>query len=263
MERVLIDDLRDPRLAPYRDLKVSNTSRHLGQFVVEGEKLFQRLCASRFPVASVLVGDRHEARVADRVPPGVPLYVLPESLISRLVGFNFHQGVLACGHRQAWPNLEEVAATAGPRSMIVICPKIDNPENLGAMIRIADVFGLDAVIVGGRAPDPLSRRVLRVSMGTVLRLPAIVSEHLQMDVEQLQLEQGFSLAATVLDSSAVPLDEFVRPDRLGIVFGCEGNGLEPEWIDRCDQRLTIPMRSGAESLNVAVSAGIVLYHLSR
>jgi tRNA G18 (ribose-2'-O)-methylase SpoU len=263
MERILIDDLRDPRLAAYRDLKASNASRHLGQFVVEGERLFERLCASRFPVASVVAGDQHEALVADRVSHGVPLYVLPEPLVSRLVGFNFHRGVLACGYRQPWPDLDEVGAKAELRSTIVICPRIDNPENLGAMIRIADVFGLSAVIVGGRAPDPLSRRVLRVSMGTVLRLPVIVSGHLQNDVERLRSAHGFALAATVLDPSAVALDEFVRPGRLGVVFGCEGNGLEPEWIDRCDQRLTIPMRPGAESLNVAVAAGIIVYRLMR
>src|SRR3954451_24112859 len=94
-----IADLDDPRVAIYRQLKATNQTRWSGQFVVEGEKLLDRLLASRFPVASVLVDERHEAGVAPKVPAGVPLYVVPDAALDLLVGFNFHQGVLACGER--------------------------------------------------------------------------------------------------------------------------------------------------------------------
>ncbi len=260
MPRVPIDDLGDPRIAVYRHLKATNLTRAGDWFVVEGEKLVDRLIASPFPLASILVTDRHEPRIAARVPADVPLFVVPHSLIGAVVGFNFHQGVLGCGLRRPWPDLGETVERAGERLTLVVCPRLDNPENLGAIVRIGDVFGVDAILVGGRCPDPFSRRVLRVSMGMVLRIPVIASEDLKRDLEWLRSRSGVQLAATVVDPGAEPLDTAGRPDRFALLLGCEGNGLEPSWINLCDRRITIPMRSGAESLNVAVAAGILLYH---
>ncbi|GAC1466724.1 MAG: RNA methyltransferase [Isosphaeraceae bacterium] len=263
MTAVSIDDLDDPRIAIYRHLKAHNLTRHSGQFVVEGEKLFERLVASRFPVASVLVTDRLMSRVASLVPSGAPLYVLSEEAISALVGYRFHQGVLACGQRCPWPEVETIVGEAGERSTLIVCPRLDNPENLGTIARLADVFGVDALLVGGRCPDPFSRRVLRVSMGSVLRVPVIRTDNLRREVDRLRCDLGFTTAATVVDPGAEPLDAFQRPNRLALFLGCEGNGLEPEWVESCAQRITIPMRPNAESLNVAVAAGIVLHHVTR
>jgi tRNA G18 (ribose-2'-O)-methylase SpoU len=263
MPMIPIADLDDPRVAMYRDLKATNRTRHLGQFVVEGEKLFDRLRASPFPLASVLATDRLEPRIAPRVPAVVPLFVVPEARIGDLVGYNFHRGVLACGYRRPWPGLDQVARAAGRRLTLVVCPELHNPENLGAIIRLGDVFGIDAVVVGGACPDPFSRRVLRVSMGTSLRLPVIASANLARDTEELRSRWGVQLAATVVDPTAEPLDSAGRPDRLALLLGSEGAGLDPAWVARCDRRITIPMRPGAESLNVAVAAGIVLYHFTR
>jgi tRNA G18 (ribose-2'-O)-methylase SpoU len=260
MPRVAIEDLDDPRIALYRHLKATNRTRGSDQFVVEGEKLLDRLLASPFPIASALVTDRAEGRIAPKVSDDVPLYVVPHDHIDLLVGFNFHRGVLACGRRRPWPGLAEIVARAGRRATLVVCPTLDNPENLGAIVRIADVFGADAVLTGGRCPDPLSRRVLRVSMGTALGLPVIASANLARDVERLRSDWGFERVATVVDPGAEPIDEFRRSDRLALFLGRESEGLEPEWVAHCDRRVTIPMRPEAESLNVAVAAGIVLYH---
>jgi tRNA G18 (ribose-2'-O)-methylase SpoU len=266
MPRIPIADLDDPRIAIYRHLKATNLTRASGQFVVEGEKLLDRLLASPFRLASVLTGDRHEGRLAAKVPSEVPRYVVPHPLLDLLVGFNFHQGVLACGERSPWPwpDLVGLVDRAGKSSTLVVCPRLDNPENLGALIRLGDVFGIDAIVVGPRCPDPLSRRVLRVSMGTSLRLPVIVSGDLENDLARLVLAGGFTTVATVVasDAKAEPLDTFRRPDRLALVLGSESAGLGPEWVGRSDRRLTIPMRPGAESLNVAVAAGIILHHVT-
>jgi tRNA G18 (ribose-2'-O)-methylase SpoU len=261
MPRLPIDDLDDPRLAMYRHLKATNLTRGSDQFVVEGETLVGRLLDSRFPVASVLTTDRLEPRVAPRVPEGVPVFVVPHDRIEALVGFNFHRGVLACGRRRPWPDPGEIARASGPRSAVVVCPRIDNPENLGAVVRIADVFGADAVLAGGRCPDPLSRRVLRVSMGSALRVPVIRPDDLASEVGRLRRDHGFETVATVTDPAAEPLGRFRRSGRLALFLGSEGHGLEPAWLALCDRRLTIPMRPGAESLNVAVAAGIVLHQL--
>ena len=263
MPRIPIADLDDPRIAPYRHLKATNLTRDTETFVVEGEKLLDRLLTSRFPTLSVLADDRHEARVAGRIPPEVPLYVVPHDLVDDLVGFQFHRGILACGRRLPPPSLDAILGAAGGRMTMVACPELANPENLGAIIRIGDVFGVDAVLVGGPCPDPLSRRVLRVSMGTALRLPVIPCADLAADARRLESAHGFQLLATVLDPAAEPLDAAPRPDRLALFLGGEGDGLGPEWLALCPRRLTIPMRPGAESLNVAVAAGIFLHHFSR
>ena len=265
MPAIPIDDPDDPRLAMYRHLKATNLTRHAGRFVVEGEPLFDRLRASRFPMASVLASDRHAPRLSGRVPEGVPLYVMPHARLEALVGFNFHRGVLACAERRPGPDLDAVVRGAGPRATLVVCPRIDNPENLGAIIRIADVFGVAAVVTGPRCPDPLSRRVLRVSMGTSLRVPVVTPDDLPAEADRLRSDEGFQLAASVTDPSAEPIDALARsrPDRLALALGPEAHGLDPGWLARCDRRVTIPMRPGAESLNVAVAAGILLYELTR
>ncbi|HEV3166057.1 MAG TPA: RNA methyltransferase [Isosphaeraceae bacterium] len=263
MPRVLIDRLDDPRIAIYRNLKATNLTRHTDLFVVEGEKLLDRLRQSRFPLASVLVTDRHEPRLASRVPDDVPRYVVPHALIDAIVGFRYHLGVLASGRRRPWPGLDETIRAAGPRLALIICPQLDSPENLGSIVRIGDVFGVDAVVVSDRCPDALSRRVLRVSMGSSLRLPVIESDDLKHDVAQLGSEWAIQRIAAVADPSAEPFDAPPRADRLALFLGSEAHGLAPEWIERCDRRVTIPMRPGAESLNVAVAAGILLHYYLR
>lgn len=262
MPTIPIRDPDDPRLEVYRHLKATNATRGGDRFVVEGEKLVDRLLASRFTVDSVLTSDRHAARVGSRLPEGVTHYVVPQGRIDELVGYNFHQGALACGVRRPWPTLGEIVAAAGRRLTLLVCPRLDNPENLGALIRLGDVFGVDALLSGPSCPDPLSRRVLRVSMGTALRLPVLAFVDLGREVEVFRVEHGLALAAAVTDPDAVPIGRFGRPERLGLVLGRESAGLDPAWVARCDHRLTIPMRPGADSLNVAVAAGILLHQLA-
>jgi tRNA G18 (ribose-2'-O)-methylase SpoU len=208
------------------------------------------------------VTDRYEARIAPQVPTDVPLFVIPHDRINTLVGFHYHQGVLACAKRGAWPALEPFVSRLGTRAVLVLCPELDNPENLGAIVRLSDVFGADAVLVGSRGcPDPLSRRVLRVSMGTALRVPVIAVDDLESASDRLHADWAFQRYATVTDPTAEPLPALCRPDRLALVLGGEADGLSSSWTSRCERRVTIPMRAGAESLNVALAASILLYAL--
>ena len=113
MPRIPIDDLDDPRLAIYRHLKATNETRGGDTFIVEGEKLVHRLLSSRFPTDSVLVTDRYEGHHAPVVPDDVPMFVIPHGRIETLVGYHFHRGVLACGHRRGWPDLDSTLQAAG------------------------------------------------------------------------------------------------------------------------------------------------------
>jgi tRNA G18 (ribose-2'-O)-methylase SpoU len=263
MGRVPIDDLDDPRIGIYRSLKATNQTRGLEQFVVEGERLVDRLLASRFPTVSVLMTDRHEPRLLSRIPEGVPAFVVPHELIDRLVGFPFHRGVLACGSRRPWPSLDQLVSGGDKRLTLVICPKISNPENLGAIARIGDVFGIDAILSGPTCPDPFSRRVLRVSMGAVLSLPVIVSERLSETADHLARSDHVEFFGAVADPGAESFDSVSRPRRLALVLGDEHEGVDREWLGKCRKTITIPMRAGAGSLNVAVAAGILIHGLTR
>jgi tRNA G18 (ribose-2'-O)-methylase SpoU len=262
MLRITVADLDDPRMAVYRSLKASNQTRWLGQFVVEGERLAERLLVSRFPVVSFLVTDRHEPKLSVRVPDDVPVYVVPHERIDELIGFRFHRGVLACGKRTPWPSLDEIFAGRTGRATVIVCPRLSNPDNLGAIARIGDVFGIDALVVGSDCPDPLSRRVLRVSMGSVLHLPLVVSEQLESAADKLVQEHGFQVWGAVADPLAEPFDRLQRPERLAVVFGDEDRGIDAEWLRKCHKLVTIPMRPGASSLNVAAAAGILVYCLA-
>lgn len=262
MSIIPISRLDDPRLAVYRSLKATNQTRGLDQFVVEGPKLVERLRDSRFPIVSVLAEDHRADALASLVSPDVPLYAAPSALFRELIGFAFHQGVLACGRRSPWP-WPGPGSFANGRLTLVACPDVQSPENLGSIFRLADVFGVDGVLLGPSCPDPFSRRVLRVSMGFALHRPAWVVPDLLGHCARLRAEEGFALLAAVATEGAEPFDERPRPERLVLVLGNEANGLGSDWLEASDRRLTIPMRPGAESLNVALAAGILLHHFSR
>jgi tRNA G18 (ribose-2'-O)-methylase SpoU len=257
-----IGEVEDPRLEVYRHLKDTNATRWLRRFVVEGMKLVERLLASRYPVESVVCLERHVARVEERLGAGseVPVYVVEPRLATELVGYNFHQGALAAGERLAGPGLarflEELPAVAS----LIGLPRCDNPENLGTLIRLADVFGVGGLVVGRCCPDPLSRRVLRVSMGAALGVPVVVVDDPVEALGKMREAGGFRLYAAEARGDAEDFARVSLGPRTVWVFGRESAGLAPEVSALCDARVTIPMRPGADSLNLASSASILLQH---
>jgi tRNA G18 (ribose-2'-O)-methylase SpoU len=261
--RIFIDHLDDLRLQPYRNLKASNLMRRGELFIAEGTRVVDRLLRSDFETVSVLLAEKREAEWLPRIPARVPVYIVPQELGKELVGFNFHVGVVACGRRRPGPSLEQALPKDRNRLTVVVCPNCDNPENLGAILRISRGFGVDLVLLGPGCCDPFSRRVLRVSMGTAFRQPIRETRDLAGELKRLRTEWGFHLVATVVDRSAVPLARSTRPPRLGLLFGNEAAGLSRDWIAACDQSVTIPMAAETDSLNVAVAAGIFLHHFTR
>lgn len=262
MPVIRVAELTDPRLDPYRSLKTTNHTRDARLFVAEGEKLVERLLASRFAVDSVLVNPSHVDRIEPLVPAEVPIYLVSAAELETLIGFNFHRGVLACGRRQPGPTLEDILDPPRERLTLVVCPDVKDPENLGSIIRTSSAFGVDALILGTACGDPFSRRILRVSMGSILRLPCLQTDDIPKCLQALR-EAGIELTATVLDPAAEPLSEFRRGPRTAILFGSEGHGLSGDVVALCQRRLTIAMNPGIDSLNVAVAAGIFLQHLTR
>lgn len=258
-----IDSLDDPRVAPYRNLKDRELAREGNRFIAEGEQVVRRLIESDCPVDSVLLSDRRAGEIAPIVPEPVPVYVLPDVLVHQVLGYKFHSGVMACGVRKASTPLDEAIGRLDRQATIMILPEIANTENLGLLMRIAAGFGVDALLLGERSCDPFYRQSVRVSMGAVFRLNLIQSGDLMTDLERLKSRWGFELAAAVLDDDAVSLETVARPARLGLVFGNEAQGLPLDVIAACNRKITIPMKLGTDSLNVAVAAAVFLYHFGR
>ena len=259
LRRVQVTD-DDPLLVPYRQLKASNPTRWAEHFIAEGDRVVERLLARPIEVLSVVISERWLERFESRVSPETPLLVLPDAQISELVGFQFHRGALACARRPRSPTLENLIPSGQARCTLVACPEVVDPENLGTILRCSAALGVDAVLVGAASADPYSRRVLRVSMGTAFSLPLRQSPDLAEEMRRLRAESGVEWVATVLDEGAEKLSTVRRKPRQGLVFGSEGHGLSPAWLELCERRVTLPMSGGTDSLNVGVAAGVFLYH---
>ncbi|MFM9963606.1 MAG: TrmH family RNA methyltransferase [Planctomycetaceae bacterium] len=278
MPLIPIQTLDDPRLTVFRDVKATRHSKWKGRFIAEGARLVKRLLQSDYLVESLLLSEGRVDEFSTWLRPDVPAFVMPNTLAAELVGYNFHCGAMACAMRKPGPSLDEIMARGGERMTFVVCPDVNDPENIGTLIRLGAAFGIDAMLLGPACADPFSRRVLRVSMGNALTLPIVCSQDLNADLRRLKSEWQVQLAATVVENTdptddddddvgvratehAEPLSQAGRPARLALLFGNEANGLGPEWLELCDRRLTIPMRA-ADSLNVAIAAGIFLHHFT-
>ena len=267
MPFISLTDLNDPRLDPYRNLKLTNQTRTTGHLIAEGHRVVRRLGVSDFAVESIVVSERRKHTIDDIDSDRYQIFVIPEEVGTQLVGFEFHAGVLAAGKRRESPSISEwLPRNATESELVVVCPRITDPDNLGTLMRLCVGFGVRALLLGPGSTDPYSRRVLRVSMGHAFFLPIIQTDDLAPHLIALRERHGFRFLATVLDETATPLDQFPfggASDRvatpMGLFLGNEADGLDPEWVDFCHDRVTIPMGPQADSLNVSVAAGIFLH----
>lgn len=260
------EPVAERRLDPYRALKQTNDTARRGLFIAEGDKLVERLLTSRLKVESVLVGESYVERFARLMPEHQPTFVVPDDALRDLVGYEFHRGVLACGVRPAPPTLTDLVAgmsSGRQHGTLVVCPDVQDPENLGSIVRIAAGFGVAGLLLGPKCADPFSRRVQRVSMGNVYELPIAATDDVAAALVELRTAHRFESWGTVLDVDAESLGTRLRPERLALVFGSEGHGIPTDVVAACDRKVIIPMRPGVDSLNVAVAAGIFLYELTR
>ncbi len=208
---------------------------------------------------------RRAAAVSPLVPADVPVYVAEASVVNGVLGYRFHSGVMAVSRRKPAVSVDQLAdAWRGEEPVtLVVCPEVSNTDNMGSLIRIASAFGATGMVLGERCCDPFYRQSVRVSMGTIFRMPLVRSTDLMDDLRRLRERWGVQLIGTVCDGDAEPLAGASRPERIGILFGNEAQGLSPEHLAACDRRVTIPMRLGTDSLNVSVAAGVVLYHFTQ
>ena len=238
-----------------------------GIFIAEGLKVISHALDAGCVPVSFLVERRHIQGKAHETLArceGVPVYTADSAVLEKLTGFALTRGVLCAMKRPAPQDVQTICANA---RRIAVLEGIVDPTNVGAIFRNAAAMGLDAVLLTPNCCDPLGRRAVRVSMGTVFQVPwARIGENAadwpEAGLEQLR-EMGFKTAAMALDESALSIKEpaLHEAEKLAIVLGAEGDGLTTQTIARCNYTVYIPMAHGVDSLNVAAASAIAFWEL--
>ncbi|MGO4121840.1 TrmH family RNA methyltransferase [Arthrobacter sp. YAF16] len=260
-----LESADDPRVADYTQL----TDVHLrklrepaeGMYIAESSRVLRRALAAGHRPRSFFLAEKWIQDLADVFEeyPDVPAYIGSAALLEEITGFHLHRGAMAAMHRPAPVPLPHLLA--GARRIAVLEDIVDH-TNVGAIFRSAAALGLDAVLVSPRCGDPLYRRSVRVSMGTVFQVPWARLDTWPGELAVLK-EHGFLVAAMELTPDAVDVDVLAarNPERLALVLGTEGAGMSEETLAAVDLAVKIPMRPGVDSLNVAAASAVAFWEL--
>lgn len=261
MPVIPVHDPADPRLADYAGLTDVALRRGLeperGLYMAEGAKVIARALAAGHEPRSVLTTERWLNSIA--VPASTPVYVAPAEVLEQITGYQVHRGALAAMHRPVLPPLAHLARDA---RRIVVLEGIVDHTNVGAIFRSVAGLGADAVVVAPTCADPLYRRSIKVSMGTVFQVPWTRAANWPDALTELR-DIGFTVAALALSAEAMSLEEFAAAghERVALVMGAEGDGLTRAAQQAADVTVTIPMARGVDSLNVAAASAVALWAL--
>lgn len=241
-----------------------------GIFIAESPKVVIRALDAGYEPVSMLAEDRHldcEARTILERCPDMPVYTAPFHVLTKLTGYQLTRGVLCAMHRKPLPRVKELCKNA---NRIAILENVMNPTNVGAIIRSAAALNIDAVLLTEGCSNPLYRRAIRVSMGTVFQVPWTflreeeTGEWPDGGICYLK-EMGFSIASMALHNESVDINnpQLQREEKLAIVLGTEGDGLMDATIEASDYTIKIPMSHGVDSLNVAAASALAFWELGK
>jgi tRNA G18 (ribose-2'-O)-methylase SpoU len=259
-----ITNAADSRLDDFRkltDVALRRTTEPArGLYIAESLKVIQRALLAGHKPRAVLTQQRWLAELESIFSSmDVSIFLVSDEVAEAVTGYEIHRGALAAMQRPELPALKELIDAA---STVLILEDIVDHTNVGAAFRAAAGLGVDAVLVTERCADPLYRRSVRVSMGTVFQIPWTRLGSWDAAASVLH-DAGFEIAALALDPAAVSLETFAaaRPEKLAIVLGTEGDGITGRALASADQLVTIPMAGGVDSLNVASAAAVALWAL--
>ena len=264
-DAIVIDRADDPRIAGYADIREKELAARTGCFVGETLVVLEAMLLHSGAIRSVLASARMLERTRAMLAAagcGAPLYTASDEVLAELTGIDLHRGVLALGLRAPFePVAPEAYAPASPPRTVLVAEGITNIDNIGQLFRIAAAFAVDAVLLSPECHDPLYRKSLRVSTGNALKVPAIRAHAWPDDLAAFCRRFDLALVATAIQSS-VPIHAIGHPPRVAVVVGHESEGVTSVVRALATHVVRIPMASGVDSLNVAVSAAIALDRLS-
>lgn len=268
-----ITDFSAPELDVYARLSEGQLlNRHepeKGLFIAESPKVVERALDAGCVPVSLLLERKHiegEAREVVARCRNVPIYTADFEILTKLTGFKLTRGVLCAMRRPPLPDVEEVCSSA---RRIAVLENVMNPTNVGAIFRSAAALNIDAVLLTPSCSNPLYRRAVRVSMGTVFQIPwtYLGKDFSDWSRDGLKIlrELGFKTAAMALSGDAVSIDDpkLAAEEKLAIILGAEGDGLLSCTIDGCDYTVCIPMSHGVDSLNVAAASAVAFWQLGK
>lgn len=238
-----------------------------GLFIAESPKVIERALNGGYEPISLLMERKHiegQAREIIARCGDIPVYTAERAVLADLTGYALTRGVLCAMRRRALPSVEELCAGA---RRVAILESIVDPTNVGAIFRSAAALNMDAVLVTPTCCDPLYRRSVRVSMGTVFQIPwTRIGEQAEDWPERgtAQLQRlGFRTAAMALKDDSLSMDDpkLLHEEKLAVILGTEGDGLAASTIARCDYTVRIPMSHGVDSLNVAAASAVAFWEL--
>ena len=265
MDFTEITDFHAPELDVYARLTEAQLLNRFepkkGMFIAESPKVIMRALEAGCVPVSLLVEKNHvngEAAEAIRRCGPVPVYTAPLPVLTQLTGFQLTRGMLCAMYRPPQKTAEEILRHS---RRVAVLEDVMNPTNLGAIFRSAAALGVDGVLLTPGSTDPLYRRCVRVSMGTVFQVPWA---WLPQGVQWLS-DQGFVTAAMALKKDSLSVDDprLMNAEKLAIVLGTEGEGLRDATIEACHHTVMIPMSHGVDSLNVAAASAVAFWQLCR
>lgn len=266
-EAIVVSSLDDARVRPYSSLTEAQlrSKAHADDalFIAESPKVIRVALDAGMQPVSLLCERRHlegdAADIVQRLPDEVPVYTGERQLLARLTGYTLTRGVLCAMHRPQPPDLQTVCRDA---RRIAVIHSVCDTTNIGAIFRSAAALGIDAVLLTPDSCDPLNRRAVRVSMGSVFLVPwTWLPENDSLGALR---SQGFKTAALALTPGAIAISDPVlkTEPRLALIMGTEGDGLPHRTIDEADYTVIIPMHHGVDSLNVAAAAAVAFWELA-
>ena len=267
-----ITDFNDPHLDVYARLTENQLlNRHepeKGIFIAESPKVIERALNAGCVPVSILMEKKHiegEGRAILARCTNIPAFTAEFDVLTQLTGFKLTRGMLCAMHRPKLPSAADVCKDA---KRIAILENIMNPTNIGAIFRSAAALNIDAVLLTGDCSNPLYRRAIRVSMGTVFQIPwTFVDNSVSWPEGGIQLlhKMGFKMAALALSGDSIRIDDPIlqKEEKLAILLGTEGDGLTSRTIADCDYTVKIPMSHGVDSLNVAAASAVAFWQLRK
>ena len=268
MPLIRIDDPSAPELADYLNLTDvalrSRSEPERGVYMAESASVIERALEAGHRPRSFLMEDKWLEPMADLLAAAdagddrpVPVFVGSRDVLRAVTGFTVHRGAIAAMWRPALPSVIDLLASPHVRRVAILEDIVDH-TNVGAIFRSVAALGGDVVLVTPQCADPLYRRSVRVSMGTVFQVPWTRLPEWPAGIADLHA-LGFTVAALALTPEAVSLDDFALPDRLALVLGTEGDGIAPRTLSAVDVHVRIPMSGGVDSLNVAAASAVAMW----